>query len=370
MATKATQHPKLIAFEPDYAVAPGELLAEVLEERGMTQVELARRLGVSTKHVNQVVKGNAPVSSELAILLERVTGVSAGLWNGMEANYRDSLAREAEESELAGQVGWLKELPLRAMITRGLVADHHRDGVAQVRAVLEFFGVADRSSFDAICREASFRKSKVFASNRADVAVWLRAGELAAAQIETEPYDEKAFRTELGKLRRLTRSMSPAEFLPQLVEGCRRRGVVVVVVPETGKTRLSGASRWLTPNRALIQLSGRQKWAEAFWYTFFHEAAHVLLHPKKRAFVDGGADSSDPLEAEADRFASDLLIPPQAAARLNTLRSAADVAAFASEIGVGSGIVAGRLHKDGLIPPNRFNKADIHPRYVFDEGVS
>lgn len=367
MDAEATETPQLIAFEPDYSVPPGELLAEVLDEQGMTQVELARRLGVSTKHVNQVVKGNAAVTSEFAILLERVTGVSAGLWNGMEANYRDWLARVAETSDLAAQAGWLKELPLREMIRRGLVADHRRDPVDQVRSVLAFFGVANRASFEEVCVQASFRKAKAYASNSADLAVWLRAGERAAATIETDSFNEHAFRSELLELRRLTESAEPADFLRELVERCGRCGVVVVVVPEIGKARVSGATRWLTPHRALIQLSGRQKWAEAFWFTFFHEAGHVLLHPKKQTFIDDGADDTDQFEVEADRFAMDLLIPPGQATRLTTLRSAADVRAFATEIGVGSGIVAGRLHKDGLVPKNRFNKADIHPRYVFDE---
>jgi HTH-type transcriptional regulator/antitoxin HigA len=338
---------------------------------------------VSTKHVYQVINGAAPVSSELAIALERVTGVAAGLWNGLEANYRDFLAREAEEDELHDQVGWLTELPIRAMVKRGLIVDHGRDNVAQLRSVLEYFGVANRSSFNAICDQAQFRKAKAFVSNPADVAVWLRAGELAAASITTDPFDARRFRGELDAIRSLTVARNPADFLDDLVARCRRSGVAVVVVPEIGKTRLCGAARWLGPHRALIQLSGRGKWAEAFWFTFFHEAAHVLLHPKKRTFVDdglaagdrGGTTATDDgeddrFEQQADRFAHDQLIPVQYGARLATIRTTADLRGFAAEIGVGTAIVAGRLHKTGLIPSKRFNKADVHPRYHFDEGAS
>jgi HTH-type transcriptional regulator/antitoxin HigA len=125
MAADTNQGDEKLHFEPDFAVAPGEMLAEVLEEQYMTQADLARRLGVSTKHVYQVINGAAPVSSELAIALERVTGVAAGLWNGLEANYRDFLAREAEDDELHDQVGWLTELPIRAMVKRGLILSMH-----------------------------------------------------------------------------------------------------------------------------------------------------------------------------------------------------------------------------------------------------
>ena len=139
---------------------------------------------------------------------------------------------------------------------------------------------------------------------------------------------------------------------------------MVLLVPEIGKSRLSGAARWLTPDKALIQLSLRGRWAEAFWFTFFHEAAHILLHSKKRTFIDDG-QSSDELEGEADQFALDFLIPAEHLPTMRTLKTAADVRAFANAVGVGTGIVAGRLHKEDMIPKTWFNEVDIHPRYTF-----
>ena len=76
------------AYTPDYAVSPGETLAEMLNERGMSQAELARRTGISTKHINLILKGSAPISPETALKLERVLNVSARVWNALEANYR------------------------------------------------------------------------------------------------------------------------------------------------------------------------------------------------------------------------------------------------------------------------------------------
>src|SRR5688572_3843959 len=109
----------LYRFEPDYTVPPGELIADFLEEEGMTQVELARRLGITTKHLNQFIAGSATLSNELAILLERVTGISSRLLNSMEADYQDFNARERETVDLADQVGWLDELPVKDLIKRG-----------------------------------------------------------------------------------------------------------------------------------------------------------------------------------------------------------------------------------------------------------
>src|SRR5438445_13596747 len=81
-------------FEPDYAVPPGETIAELLEAREMTQTQLAKRLGVSLKHVNQVINGAASISAELALGLEKVAGVSAAFWLNRESLYRADLARQ------------------------------------------------------------------------------------------------------------------------------------------------------------------------------------------------------------------------------------------------------------------------------------
>ncbi len=76
-----------------------------------------------------------------------------------------------------------------------------------------------------------------------------------------------------------------------MTAGCAAVGVAVVLVPELPGTRVSGATRWLTPGKALIQLSLRYKSDDQLWFTFFHEAAHVLLHGKRDLFIeDLGAD--------------------------------------------------------------------------------
>ena len=351
-------------YEPDYATPPGAIIAEFIEEQGMTQVELARRLGITTKHLNQLIGGSVSLSNELAIALERVTGTPARFWNALETNFQDLEAREREVDDLSADLPWLDELQMKELIARGHIPDRRSRPIDQLREVLKFFGVARRSSFDDVCASAAYRKSKAYSSDQYAVAAWLRIGELEAADVQCEPFDKARFRAALKEIRGLTLLTDPDDWLPRLVKLGASAGVVVLLVPEIGKSRLSGAARWLTPEKALIQLSLRGRWAEAFWFTFFHEAAHVLLHSKKRTFIDDG-QSSDELEEEADRFSLDFLIPAEHLPRLATLKTAAEVHAFSQAIGVGSGIVAGRLHKENMIPKNWFNKADIHPRYAF-----
>ncbi|MCY4632516.1 MAG: HigA family addiction module antitoxin [bacterium] len=91
-------------YSPDYATPPGWTLEEKLEELSMSQAELARRTGLSTKHIDQIVRGKVPITTEVAWRLERATGVPDRLWNNLESRYQEHQARLVEEANLAEQV--------------------------------------------------------------------------------------------------------------------------------------------------------------------------------------------------------------------------------------------------------------------------
>ncbi len=124
-------------------------------------------------------------------------------------------------------------------------------------------------------------------------------------------------------------------------------GIAFVAVPEVNGARTNGAARWLSPKKGLIQLSIRGKWADIFWFSFFHEAGHILDQTKRPIFLSGNTKDS-PEERKADQFAQTFLIPPNHADELRRLRTAADVKAFAASVGIHPGIVVGRLHHESL----------------------
>lgn len=80
-------------FAPDWVLAPGESILDLLEERGWTQGELAQRLGYSEKHVSQLINGRVPITADAAQKLERVLGSSMDFWLRLEANYQRHRAR-------------------------------------------------------------------------------------------------------------------------------------------------------------------------------------------------------------------------------------------------------------------------------------
>jgi hypothetical protein len=237
---------------------------------------------------------------------------------------------------------------------------------ARVAECLKFFGVASVAAWREKYERpfgAAFRSSAKVRSRIGAIAAWLRRGERIASACACADYDEDAFRSGLADLRALTSEPDPAAFVPRLLDTCARTGVVVVFVQAPRGCPVSGAARWLTPRRALIQLSLRYKSNDQLWFTLFHEAGHLVLHARKMLFLEGVEAIDDARETEADAFARDLLIPPSAASTLPYLRSGDDVRRFASSLGIAPGIVVGRLQKEGLLPWNYLNALKV--RYQF-----
>lgn len=344
-------------FEPDWISPPGETIADVLEERDWTQRDLARRLGYSTKHVSQLVTGKAAITEETALRFERVLGGSAGFWLNRETRYRERIAREREQQRLEQWTDWLDELPVRGLMNAGAIPKRHNKGRNRpliVDDLLRFFGVASpdewRERYGSL--QAAFRRSRPEQSNTAAIAAWLRMGEREAERMEVAFFDRRKFEANLRAIRTLTRE-PPEVFAPRLVEHCRRSGVAVVFVPAIRHTHVSGVARWRNPHCAMVQLSLYGKWNDRMWFTFFHEAAHILLHgrDKKQVFLDDsdGASVDSDEEREANEWAGNFLIPPRESARLASLVTVDDIKAFAEEIDIHPGIVVGRMQHERLL---------------------
>ena len=369
-------------YSPDVVSLPGETLAELLAERGLSQAELAERMGRPKKTVNEIIKGKTPITPETALQLERVLSVRASFWNNLESNYRAHVARQEEEARLEEFADWPKLFPL-AQMAKWHWIDRHRDSVQQVRELLAFFGVVSPAQWKDVyaAPQASFRQSSAFEIDAAAVAAWLRQGEIEAEQLRTAGYRRSTFRRALREVRELTLEPDPEVFMPQLTQLCARSGVAVVFVPEPKGCRASGAARWLTPSKALIQLSLRGKSDDRLWFTFFHEAAHILFHGKRLVFLDEGGPGSGSgkraakimaeEEDDANRFAATLLVPQEPYQKFVGERSRfskVTIRMFAQSIGVGPGIVVGRLQHDGLLPYSHCN--DLKTRYRFVEDAA
>jgi Zn-dependent peptidase ImmA (M78 family) len=232
--------------------------------------------------------------------------------------------------------------------------------------VLGFFDVASPEVWQAVWQATgiAFRQTQVFAARKEAVAAWVREAEIIASQIPLAEFDEAKLRGSLDELRRLTQEKTEVG-LDRAQAICAKAGVAVVLVPELPGTRVSGCAKWLDEKHAMVGLTLRYKSDDQLWFTFFHEVGHILLHRDRQPFVvDNAADHMgdevvDPdmanYELEADRFAADTLISPDDLAKL--LRHKKDeltndvIRDFAKSIGIGPGIVIGRLQHDKVLDP-------------------
>ena len=358
-------------FTPDWVSPPGDSILDIIEEREWTQVELAQRLGFSLKHVNQLIKGKVPLTEDAAIRLERVLGSSVGFWLAREARYRERCARLEAAEKHAGWTNWLDTLPIKEMMAAGVIPKARIDGKTRpslVEACLRFFGVASpeqwRKHYGAM--QGAFRRTRAVQSDVGAISTWLRMGEQAAEKLDGPKYDRARFEAALLEIRKLT-LLPPDKFEPLLREQFHRAGVAFVLVPGIPRAHVSGVARWLNPYRPLIQLSLYGKTNDKFWFTVFHEAAHVLLHAKEKesVYLDdasaAGGESAE--ECEANDWAGNFLIPSKLTPELGQLRTKAQVLRFSEDIRIHPGIVVGRLQHDRLIELSWMNDLKISFRF-------
>ena len=363
------------AFRPEWASAPGETIADLLADQRLSVDDFARLMEYTPEEVRDLLEGRTSISVRIARRLAQTLGASVEFWMSRDYQYREDISRlhNAERD-------WLRDLPIGDMIRFGWLSPTPLPA-DETRACLAFFGVpsisAWRQVYGGLEHMAAFRTSRAFDSRPGSVAAWVRRGEVEAEQIETKPWDPRQFEASLEAVRHLTKRRDPRHFIPELQQCCAEAGVAVTVVRAPAGCRASGAVRFLTPSKALVQLSFRYLSDDQFWFTFFHEAGHLLLHRERISYLEslrgdscGLLEGADPLseeeEQQANEFAVRTLIPLEFRVGLENLRAdPRAVIRFSVQVGVSPGIVVGQLQHLGRIAPNRLNM--LKRRYRWDD---
>lgn len=359
---------KMQKFTPDWLSPPGDTIADILEERDWTQVEFAERMGLSKKQTNLILRGKAPITYETALKLESVLGSTAKFWLNREAQYRESLARKEELERLNKWSEWVNDFPVKELMNYEILQKRRVDSKNKpliVKELLQFFKIASPNEWEVKYgkMQVAYRRTKEEQSDIGAISSWIRIGEIIAEEKDIPKFDRNKFEQSLKIIKKLT-VLNSKEFEPKLRELCYNSGVVLVLVPSIPKAHVSGIARWLNPHKPLIQLSLYGKYNDRFWFTFFHEAAHILLHDKNNVFLDDfdGSRLQSKEEFEADKWASDYLIPESYKSELISLTNRDAIIKFASYLEIHPGIVVGRLQHEGIIKYSWMN----HLKVKFD----
>lgn len=341
-------------YFPQSRPHPGETLAEKLEEMGMGPKEFSLRTGKPEKTITAILNGDSSITSDMAVLFETVTKIPAHFWMNHQKGYDEYIARVKRQTVIEQATEWARQFPLRDMIKKGWLPD-----VSTIQektaALLTFFGFANQAAWeDYYYRQqlkVAFRISLANTNEPYAISAWLRKGELQAAELETVSYSEKAFKEVLPELKSVM-AKHPDNFFNQLQGICLEAGVKVVHTPTLPKAPICGSTRWLNET-PLIQLTGRYKRNDSFWFTFFHEAGHILLHGKKDIFLEKVeySDKDKEKEDEADAFACKwTLTEDEEQEILDTVPlDTNDILEFAKKFNTHPAIIIGRLQHNNHI---------------------
>jgi HTH-type transcriptional regulator/antitoxin HigA len=284
---------------PNYAVPTGEFIQEWMDNNGVNAAEMSRRLGVTRKHVSELLHGKVGLSAEVAVSLERVTGITADYWNRLEAVFRSDLVRLAEESVLAEQYPETKAYPLTYLRQLGFITSEKHDKAGIVADVLRFFRVNSMTALDDTwCQGVAYRKTALASPKAKDLLTWLTVAERSVEFPALGLFDKEALRELLPNLRVLSTG-NPDTYLAQLSATLASVGVALHIVPEVPGLGVCGATRWLN-HHPIIQLSPHGKTDDQLRFTLFHELGHVLLHEDRGLYL---TDDNDEAEQEANVFA-------------------------------------------------------------------
>jgi HTH-type transcriptional regulator/antitoxin HigA len=346
-------------FSPDWASPPGATVAKLLAAQGISAKDFAEQLGLGVSRLRDFIEGRVPLSSQMAKVLARRLGASPGFWERRESEYRDALSSARTSIvDVEDRKSWVGTLPVKDMIDFGWIKKSTNSS-GTFAACLSFFGVDNVAAWEAryksVLEYTAYRKSPTFHARPASVVAWLRHGEIVASSVKCAPWDRQRFETHLLSLRQLTRTRTPITFLPELRRLCSDCGVAVVVARTPSGCPISGATRFVLPNKAILQLSFRYLSDDHFWFTFFHEAGHLLLHGKDETFLEDGHRTTRK-ELEANDFAAHALIPTRNWSEMETLNLEKHaIRAFALKIGVSPGIVVGQLQHLGRLENDQLN---------------
>jgi addiction module HigA family antidote len=342
-------------YHPETVSHPGITLVEKMNELGIGPKEFAIRTGKPEKTISSIISGESSITPDMAVLFEDVILIPAHFWINRQKQYDEAHARIKRNELIALASDWSKQFPYAEMAKLGWV-NPTRKLHEKVENLFRFFGVASPLAFENYYfnrkLKVSFRISLVHTKKPYAFAAWLRQGEIQASQLKPSAYNEKKLASSLPAIKNIM-AKHPEDFFVQLQDICFESGLKLVYTPCLPGAQVHGSTRWIG-NNPLIQMSARYKQNDIFWFTFFHEVAHILKHGKKHVSLENiNYDDEDQVkEQEADDFAVYWTFSEKEEEEVFEKQSLTpkDILFYAKKFNTHPAMIIGRLHHKGIIP--------------------
>lgn len=332
------------------ATPPGATIKEQLNARGMSQKEFSARMGMSEKHISRLINGEVQLTPDVAVRLEMVLGVPAKFWNNLEAVYREKLVKAEAENTMDTDAELARQFPYSEMSRLGWVPKT-RDVREKVVYLRKYFEVVELSLLGSrqITRIACRRLAITEKSDLALMA-WAQEAKIKARGVQTAPINIKGLIAAVPDIRKMT-VLKPVEFCPKVKKNLANCGIALIFLPHLRGSFLQGAT-FIDGNKIVVGLTARGRDADKFWFSLFHELAHIVLGHVGQ--VNGVSDED---ERAADEWSGNTLIK---AKEFDDFRAEQDyseqnVLKFAREQGVAPGIIVGRMQLEGMVKYSMLN---------------
>ncbi|MDE0775445.1 MAG: HigA family addiction module antitoxin [Nocardioides sp.] len=329
----------------DWGVHPGIFLNRYMQEHGIRQTELAERTGLTSKHVNQIVKQAVGITPDVAVLLETALGTPHRFWSQVGADWDMHLSEQRSAKALQEAVVWVGAFDATTLLRNAVITS--TDTMAErARKVLQFFRVATPAAFDAtwVQPRTSFKRSQKYTVNGQNTALWLRLVERAAEDLDVPAeYSAANLRKAAAKVPAFT-TMPFVTGFEAAQAALAEAGVTLVFVRQVPETRVHGATWWVD-GKPVIGITERQRRPDIFWFSVLHEIGHILRHPKRQTFLDLDREKSEAeseQEREANDYAADVLFPKGAKVRIAGAKTKQELMFLAADLNLGVAVVAGQ----------------------------
>ena len=266
-----------------------------------------------------------------------------------------SYEEEISEKELS----LLSEIPYTQMAKRGYVEtirkndlQSKKDKIINLRKYNNTNNLLNITDMRVACRKKETGNMSMYS-----LACWLKAGEDKAKNIKTRDFDKETLKSLIPRLRSMT-FKKQNEFHNELVDLLASCGIALILEPKLDNINVLGATQWVEDdNKAIIQLTLKGKRSDSFWFTLFHEIAHIIIHDSKDFHIQ--SEDNIELEDEADVAARNWLIPDESylSFKEKSVLSIDNIRRFSKSIDIHESIVIGRLqHEKELKWESNYNK--------------
>jgi HTH-type transcriptional regulator/antitoxin HigA len=338
---------------------PGQLIDDLLTDRGWTKRVLAIVLGVEETGISRLTSDKRPVDAKTALVLQEVFGVPAEVFLELQKIFDLAQARIVAKPDptRATRAQLFGDLPITEMVKRGwLDAPSIRDVAEIEKALIAFFGVKTAEEIQNLPHAA--KKTDAETPLTLVQLAWLYRVKQIAKDMLVGRYSPQAVASAVENLKNLLGSVEEARKVPRILSEC---GIRFVIVECLSSTKIDGVCFWLNDFSPVIGMSLRHDRIDNFWFVLRHEIEHILKgHGREVAILDADLDGEKAglgpnVTAEekiANEAAANFCVPAKMLSdfiiRKAPFFAKEDIIGFSKVLKVHPGLVAGQIqHKTG-----------------------